>query len=137
MGVALEPDKITEAGINSLVGVAFERYSRSRALFGTVQSCQPLLDKLEAAGVNEIACLVDFGVNEDLVLTSLKYLKQLKDERQKAHAASTAAMPPDFKTQSHSTGDGLGRAAMRRQNLEQRGQLLRTRPTVAKERSES
>jgi natural product biosynthesis luciferase-like monooxygenase protein len=137
MGVALEPDKITEAGINSLVGVAFERYSRSRALFGTVQSCQPLLDKLEAAGVNEIACLVDFGVNEDLVLTSLKYLKQLKDERQKSHAAITAAMPPDFKTQSHSTGDGLGRAAMRRQNLEQRGQLLRTRPTVAKERSES
>ena len=93
-----------------------------------MQSCQPLLDRLEAAGVNEIACLVDFGVDEDLVLSSLKYLKQLKDERRQAHAvAVAAAMPPDFKAQSHSTVDGLGRAAMRRQNLEQRGQLLRTK----------
>ena len=137
IGVNLEADKITEAGINSLVGVAFERYSRSRALFGTLQSCQPLLDRLEAAGVNEIACLVDFGVDEDLVLSSLKYLKQLKDERRQAHAvAVAAAMPPDFKAQSHSTVDGLGRAAMRRQNLEQRGQLLRTKhETLTKEGS--
>lgn len=132
MGVSLEPDKMTEAGINSLVGVAFERYSRSRSLFGTVQSCQPLLDKLEAAGVNEIACLVDFGVDEDLVLSSLKYLKQLKDERYKAQAVSVAVTLPDFKTQSHSTVDGVGRAATRRQNLEERRQLLRTRQPLVK-----
>jgi len=130
MGVDIEPDKMTEAGINSLVGVAFERYSRSRALFGTVQSCQPLLDKLEAAGVNEIACLVDFGVDEDLVLSSLKHLKQLKDEREKALAVAVAATSPDFKIQSHSTADALGRGAMRRQ-------LLRTRQTLVKDGSES
>lgn len=131
MGVTLEDEKITEAGINSLVGTAFERYSRSRALFGTVQSCQPLLDRLEAAGVNEIACLVDFGVAEDLALSNLKYLKQLKDERQKSHAVAVTATPPDMKTQSHSIGDGLGRAAMRRQ-------FLRPQPeTVAKEGPES
>jgi len=101
-----------------------------------LQSCQPLLDRLEAAGVNEIACLVDFGVDEDLVLSSLKYLKQLKDERHQARAVAVAAMPPDFKAQSHSTVDGLGRAAMRRQNLEQRGQLLRTKhETLTKEGS--
>jgi natural product biosynthesis luciferase-like monooxygenase protein len=117
MGVSLEDEKITEAGINSLVGVAFERYSRSRALFGTVQSCQPLLDRLEAAGVNEIACLVDFGVDEELALSNLKYLKQLRDDRKKSHAVAVMAMPPDLKTQSHSIGDGLERAAMRRQFL--------------------
>jgi hypothetical protein len=82
--------------------------------------------------VNELACLVDFGVDEDLVLSSLKYLKQLKDERYKAQAVTVAATLPDFKTQSHSTVDGVGRAATRRQNLEERRQLLRTRQPLVK-----
>ena len=113
MGVTLEDEKITEAGINSLVGVAFERYSRSRALFGTLQSCQPLLDRLEGAGVNEIACLVDFGVEEELVLSNLKYLKQLKEERRKSRLVAATATP-SVEERSHSIVDGLGRAAMRR-----------------------
>jgi len=69
-------------------------------------------------------------VDEDLVLSSLKHLKQLKDEREKARAVAVAATAPDFKAQSHSTADALGRGAMRRQ-------LLRTRQTVVKDGSES
>jgi natural product biosynthesis luciferase-like monooxygenase protein len=138
MGVSVQPGQITEAGINSLVGVAFDRYSRSRALFGTPESCRPLLDRLEAAGVDEIACLIDFGVKEDLVLDSLEHLKELQDQRQSRVSVETPVFAPGLKAHSHSIDEGLGRAAARRDILAQRGELMRTKSeSVSKEGTES
>jgi natural product biosynthesis luciferase-like monooxygenase protein len=138
VGMDIDPNQVTQSCIHALAGAAFERYSKSRALFGTPESCRPLLDRLEAAGVNEIACLIDFGVAEDLVFDSLEHVKELKDQRQTKAHEETPVFAPSLKTHSHSIGEGLGRAAARRNILEQRGQLPRTKPeSVTKEGPES
>jgi natural product biosynthesis luciferase-like monooxygenase protein len=58
---------------------AFERYYRSSALFGTPETCLPTVEALQSVGVNEIACLIDFGVDVPSVLDSLAPLTRLKD----------------------------------------------------------
>ncbi|MFP2927561.1 MupA/Atu3671 family FMN-dependent luciferase-like monooxygenase [Pyxidicoccus sp. 3LG] len=61
-----------------LASYAFERYYRSGALIGTVTSCLPMVDRLMDGDVDEVACLIDFGVGTDSVLESLTYLAELK-----------------------------------------------------------
>jgi natural product biosynthesis luciferase-like monooxygenase protein len=58
---------------------AYERYFRTGALFGTPESCGELVEKIRAAGVDELACQVDFGVAPEAVLESLPFLSELKD----------------------------------------------------------
>ena len=66
-----------------VLNYAFERYFESAALFGTPRSCVGRVGRLRAAGVNEIACLLDFGVASDVVLANLVNLNLL---RQRANA---------------------------------------------------
>jgi len=40
------------------------------------------MDSLQATGVDEIACLVDFGVDVESVLRSLEFLDRMKDLHQ-------------------------------------------------------
>ncbi|WP_164019664.1 MupA/Atu3671 family FMN-dependent luciferase-like monooxygenase [Pyxidicoccus trucidator] len=61
-----------------LASYAFERYYRTGALIGTVTSCLPMVDKLLAGDVDEVACLIDFGVDTRSVLDSLTHLAELK-----------------------------------------------------------
>jgi natural product biosynthesis luciferase-like monooxygenase protein len=69
---------LTDEETKILMGHAFERYFTTSGLFGTPQSCLPLIDKLREAGVDEIACLIDFGVADDDVLASLVPLAELR-----------------------------------------------------------
>ena len=64
----------------TLVTQAFNRYFEGNALFGTPESCLRLINRLKAVGVDEIAGLIDFGVDTELVLKSLTSLKALKEE---------------------------------------------------------
>jgi len=64
--------------LDSLASYAFERYYRTGALIGTVTSCLPMVDRLRANGVDEVACLIDFGVDVDAVLEGLTHLAELK-----------------------------------------------------------
>lgn len=57
---------------------AFERYFETSGLFGPVDEALAMVDRLKAIGVDEIACLVDFGVPDDLVLRSLPHLDELR-----------------------------------------------------------
>ena len=61
-----------------LASYAFERYYRTGALIGTVTSCLPMVDRLLDGDVDEVACLIDFGVDTDTVLESLVHLAELK-----------------------------------------------------------
>jgi natural product biosynthesis luciferase-like monooxygenase protein len=61
-----------------LVEYAFERYFQTNALFGTPETCLTTIDRLQTIGVNEIACLIDFGIDVDTVLTSLHSLNRLR-----------------------------------------------------------
>ncbi|WP_175691992.1 LLM class flavin-dependent oxidoreductase, partial [Burkholderia anthina] len=55
-----EIDGFIDQHVDQLVEFAFERYARTAALIGTPASCQPMLEKFREAGVDEIACLVDW-----------------------------------------------------------------------------
>jgi natural product biosynthesis luciferase-like monooxygenase protein len=69
-----------------LLEYAFERYYQKTALLGTVASCRRMVEAVSAAGVDEIACLVDFGVDPGAIMTGLGYLDEL---RQAARPATT------------------------------------------------
>lgn len=56
---------------------AFERYYETGALFGTVDEVRYRVGQVLETGVDEIACLMDFGVNYAVVHQSLPYLEQL------------------------------------------------------------
>ncbi|NER45916.1 MAG: amino acid adenylation domain-containing protein, partial [Symploca sp. SIO1A3] len=70
---ALTPDRRQQ-----VLDVAFERYFWTSALFGTPSQCLKMIEQLQAIGVDEIACLLDFGVEADTVIANLKYLDQLR-----------------------------------------------------------
>ena len=57
---------------------AFERYLRSQSLCGSVAECTERVKGLASYDVDEIACLIDFGVGEDLLLRSLENVVQLQ-----------------------------------------------------------
>ncbi len=86
-----------EAQLDRMAGFAYERYFRTGALFGTPSGCEPILEKACEAGVNEIACQLDFGVDADSVLENLVHLKALK-ERHELSAAPTRIVNPGWET---------------------------------------
>jgi natural product biosynthesis luciferase-like monooxygenase protein len=60
-----------------ILDYAYQRYVKTAAIFGTVDDARKVVDEAIAIGVNDIACLVDFGVDYALVRESLSYLEQL------------------------------------------------------------
>ncbi|WP_444997366.1 non-ribosomal peptide synthase/polyketide synthase [Aliikangiella sp. IMCC44359] len=71
---------------DAIIDMGFEKYFASSGLFGTPESCLQQVDDLYAVGVNEIACLIDFGIEHQLTLEHLPYLEQLQ-KRVKQQAA--------------------------------------------------
>ncbi|GAA2017369.1 LLM class flavin-dependent oxidoreductase [Nocardiopsis rhodophaea] len=63
-----------------LLDHAFERYYRSSALFGSVDRCVDFARELREIGVDEIACLVDFGVSDLQTLAGLEHLDRVRRE---------------------------------------------------------
>ncbi len=72
-------DDLTEKEREDLLAYAFERYFQTSALFGTPDTCLARVTRLKEIGVNEIACLIDFGVDMDAVMEALYSLKRLKE----------------------------------------------------------
>ena len=65
--------------MDALLEYSFERYYETSGLFGTTQGGLAFVDKLKAIGVDDIACLIDFGVDTETVLAHLPFLAQLRE----------------------------------------------------------
>jgi natural product biosynthesis luciferase-like monooxygenase protein len=63
----------------ALLDYAFERYFSSGALLGSVGKCQRLVRRLAGIGVTEIACLLDFGLDDSQVLAALPGIIELRE----------------------------------------------------------
>jgi natural product biosynthesis luciferase-like monooxygenase protein len=74
----LDPDRLPQRDKEFLITHAFDRYFTTSGLFGTVAEGAEMVGRLEAAGVDEIACLIDFGVPRGEVLGSLPRLAELR-----------------------------------------------------------
>ena len=68
----------SEEDMDAILEYAFSRYYKTSGLFGTVQSSSLFVDQLKGIGVNEIACLIDFGIETTTVLNHLQHLQQLR-----------------------------------------------------------
>jgi 8-amino-7-oxononanoate synthase len=70
---------LDDARRDMVLDYAFNRYYRTSALFGGPETAGAFARRLAVIGVNEIACLIDFGLGEDQVLDGLRQLTELKD----------------------------------------------------------
>ncbi len=76
---AKQLDELTETERQNVLDYAFERYAQTGALIGVPETCSELVQQVQSAGVNEIACLIDFGVEIEATLTSLTMLHKLSE----------------------------------------------------------
>lgn len=74
----LDVNNLSPEDLEDLAEMAFERYFVTSGLFGTPETCAPFVANLEALGVNELACLIDFGIPADTVLANLTHLAALQ-----------------------------------------------------------
>ena len=70
---------LTNEEEQAILDFAFERYFETSGLFGTPAMCLRMVERCKAIDVDEIACLLDFGVDTRLVLKSLPHLKVVRD----------------------------------------------------------
>jgi len=73
-----KPANFTDEDLDAMSKHAFGRYFETSGLFGSVQRCDEMVEKLRSLGVDEIGCLIDFGVPADTVLSSLEHLNSLR-----------------------------------------------------------
>jgi natural product biosynthesis luciferase-like monooxygenase protein/FkbM family methyltransferase len=78
-GQDIASETFTAHDMEALLSHAFERYFNTSGLFGTPETCLRMVDRLKEIGVDEIACLIDFGVDVNAVLASLHGLKQVME----------------------------------------------------------
>jgi natural product biosynthesis luciferase-like monooxygenase protein len=76
-GVPLELGRLKGDELALAIEWLFEKFLRQRSLMGTPDGCVGLVEKLGAAGVQEVACLVDFGPSAGAILDSLPRLARL------------------------------------------------------------
>ena len=74
--------ELTADDLEALLAHAFHRYYETSGLFGTPETCLKMIDRLKLAGVDEVACLIDFGVDVESVISNLSYLDQLRERSQ-------------------------------------------------------
>jgi natural product biosynthesis luciferase-like monooxygenase protein len=80
LGEGYNPDDLSAEDLDALLSHAYDRYSQASGLIGTVSTCLETVERIKAIDVDEIACLIDFGVEIDSVLESFSLLEQLKRE---------------------------------------------------------
>jgi natural product biosynthesis luciferase-like monooxygenase protein/amino acid adenylation domain-containing protein len=68
-----------DGAAESRLDQAFERYFEANGLFGTPATCARMAHRCMRAGVDEIACLLDFGVPTERALESLPYLNHVRE----------------------------------------------------------
>jgi len=81
--------------MDALLAHSFERYYATSGLFGTPSECRGMLERASSVGVDEIACLIDFGVAADAVLAHLPYLDAVRADWA-ARATAQGASVPDL-----------------------------------------
>ena len=64
--------------LDGLLDHAYARYYETSGLFGTPETCLQTINRVRALGIEEIACLIDFGVPHEQVLDSLPRLARLR-----------------------------------------------------------
>lgn len=71
-------EEVPESVMEELLDIAFDRFANHVSLLGDVAQGKKILANLRTAGVDEVACLIDFGLAYDEVMKGLNYLEELR-----------------------------------------------------------
>ena len=71
-------ETVSDEDMDDLLEFAFQRYFRTSGLFGTPEVAMEIAKKCKDIGVDEIGCLIDFGIDTDIVLKHLPHLNKLR-----------------------------------------------------------
>ncbi|XXX81466.1 amino acid adenylation domain-containing protein [Sorangium sp. So ce134] len=93
LGLPVDRQAMTERDLDEALAHGFDRYFETSALFGTPESCEALIERLRAAGVDEVACLIDFGIDTDAALAGLRHLRALMERSRRPRAPGARALP--------------------------------------------
>ncbi len=74
-----ESQDLSTEDMDALLDFSFERYYRTSGLFGTPEACAELIDQIKGIDIDEVACLIDYGVPSKVVLEHLPYLNQVRE----------------------------------------------------------
>ncbi|MDC0736820.1 LLM class flavin-dependent oxidoreductase [Cognatishimia sp. SS12] len=73
----LDLGSLNDEELEGILDFAFLRYFEDSGLFGTVEDCVEKVEALKKIGVTEVACLIDYGIDTDVVLEGLKPLAEV------------------------------------------------------------
>ncbi|MEM9070569.1 MAG: MupA/Atu3671 family FMN-dependent luciferase-like monooxygenase [Myxococcota bacterium] len=68
----LDLSSLNEEEMDAILEFAFTRYFDDSGLFGTVDDAVQRVNQLKAVGIDEVACLIDYGIQTPVVLESMK-----------------------------------------------------------------
>ena len=73
----LDLEGLSDEELDAILEFAFQRYFNDSGLFGTVADGVARVEELKRIGVDEIACLIDYGIDPALVMEGLKPLAEV------------------------------------------------------------
>lgn len=74
--------------MRSLIDAVFEHYFEQSSLLGTPDKCAAVIERVAAAGVNDLACLLDFGLDHETTMGGLRNLAELRRSMEPQIAAT-------------------------------------------------
>jgi len=72
-----DPQDVKAEDLDFILSRAFDRYYDQSGLFGSLATALTTVDRFEEIGVDEIACLIDFGIDIDETLNSIDLIGEL------------------------------------------------------------
>ena len=84
--LGLDGDDLSDEEMGEFLEQRFDRFFETGGLMGTPESCMAMVDRIKAMGIDEVACLIDFGIDNESVLAGLELLDELRREANGASA---------------------------------------------------
>src|SRR5262249_2200590 len=87
--------RLPPAEKSAILSHALERYFETSGLFGTAETCLAMVERLKKIEIDELACLIDFGVASSAALQHLEHLNRVRElaGNAPAPAAGSLAVP--------------------------------------------
>jgi natural product biosynthesis luciferase-like monooxygenase protein len=75
----VEAELFTDETVDQMLEASFERYFFDSSLLGTTEACLEMVEIAKQNDVDEIACLIDFGLQSADILPGLEKLNQVRE----------------------------------------------------------
>jgi natural product biosynthesis luciferase-like monooxygenase protein len=105
--LALDEGLATERDAREVAALAFEHYFDTSTLLGTQNKCARVADAAARCGADEIACLIDFGLETDTVLEALPRLAELCEYYAGAPARAEETFDGKVSSRAAARGEGI------------------------------